>query len=291
MNSKKRQRWVGYLFLVPYGLSFVVFIVVPILVAAALSVMQVDLTSRTPPTYIGLKNFSEALKDSYFQHAAVATVTYAALMVPLLIVMAFLFATGLQAMRSGRNVVRGLLFLPGMFNVVVAAIIWRWFYDGQFGYFNYLLKEIGVAPVNWLSQKTLAMPSIVGMSLWWSLGGATLVLLAAMQQVPRQLYEAAMLDGASGPRILSNITIPQLRPVLMFVTITSTIGAFQVFGQPFMLTQGGPEQSTRALVQLIYETAFNEYRLGYAASISWLLFSMILVFVILQALLLRRSTD
>jgi ABC-type sugar transport system permease subunit len=275
----------------PYGLSFLTFIVVPIGTAFVLALMQFDLTSRKTASFVGLRNFQEALADPYFQKAAIATCTFTAMMVPILILTGLAFAVGLQAMRTGRNTIRALLFLPGMFNVVVAALIWRWFYDGEFGYFNFLLKKVGIPPVHWLSEKTLAMPSIVGMSLWWTLGGTTIVLLAAIQQVPKQLFEAAMLDGASSTRIFARITMPQIRPVLMFITITSTIGAFQVFGQPFLLTQGGPELSTRGVVQLIYETGFNQYRLGYAAAMSWLLFAMIFAFVVFQFMLLRRSSD
>jgi multiple sugar transport system permease protein len=211
--------------------------------------------------------------------------------IPALVVAALGFAASLYAMPKGRNFVRGLLFLPGMFNVVVAALIWRWFYNGEFGFFNYLLAKVHGPRVEWLSEKSLAMPSIVIMSLWWSLGGTTVVLLAALQQIPRQLFEAAMLDGATGPRIFVRVTLPQIRPVLMFVIVTSTIGAFQVFGQPFLLTSGGPELTTRGVVQLIYETAFNQYRLGYAAALSWLLFALIAAFVMLQVLFLRRPTD
>jgi multiple sugar transport system permease protein len=146
-------------------------------------------------------------------------------------------------------------------------------------------------PIHWLGEKTLALPSIVVMSLWWGLGGATIILLAALQQIPTHLYEAAMIDGATSRRLLTNITIPQMRHVLLFIVVTSTIGAFQVFGQTFMMTNGGPDRSTTGLVQLIYDTAFNKYRLGYAAALSWLLFAMILVVIIVQALLLRRSID
>ena len=180
------------------------------------------------------------------------------MIVPAFVFLAFTLALGLQAMKSGRNVVRGLIFLPGMFNVVVASIIWRWFYDGEFGFFNYLLKKEGIAPIQWLGEKSLALPSVVVMSLWWGLGGATIIMLAALEQIPIHLYEAAMLDGATGRRLLTNITIPQMRPVLLFIVVTSTIGAFQVFGQTFMMTNGGPDRATTGLVQLIYDTAFNK---------------------------------
>lgn len=291
MRTLRSQNALGYLFLAPYTASFIVFIVIPIFVAGAMAFSTLDLTSKQTTHFIGFSNFGEAVKDPYVVQAAQVTCTYALMIVPILVVLAFGIAIGLQAMTFGRNAVRGLVFLPGMFNVVVASIIWRWFYDGEFGLFNYLLKKVGVAPIHWLSEKSLTMPSIVAMSLWWGLGGATIILLAALQQIPQYLYEAAMLDGATAKKIFSNITIPQMRPVLLFIVVTSTIGAFQVFGQTFILTNGGPERSTLGLVQFIYETAFNKYRLGYAASVSWLLFLMILIFVLIQVFFLRRSTD
>lgn len=291
MRTRKGQALASNLFLLPYGASFLVFLAVPIIVAAAIAFTQLDLTSRQNLHFVGWDNFREAFKDPYFLQSAQVTCTFALMFVPALVVLAFGLALGLQGMLAGRNAVRGLIFLPGMFNVVVASIVWRWFYDGEFGLFNYALKKMGFAPVHWLSEKSLAMPSIVGMSLWWGLGGATIILLAALQQIPAHLYEAAMLDGATAKRIFANITVPQMRPVLLFVVVTTTIGAFQVFGQTFMMTNGGPERSTTGLVQLIYDTAFNKYRLGYAAAISWLLFAMIMIVVVIQALALRRAVD
>ena len=291
MSTIRRQTRLARLFIAPYSLSFIVFILCPILFAASLAFTQLDLTSREHVHFVGLENFREALKDPYFVQATKVSCTYALMIVPAFVVLSFGLALGLQSMTFGRNLARGLIFLPGMFNVVVASIIWRWFYDGEFGFFNYLLRKVGVSPIHWLGEKTLALPSIVLMSLWWGLGGATIILLAALQQIPTHLYEAAMLDGASGRRLLSNITIPQMRPVMLFIVVTSTIGAFQVFGQTFMMTNGGPERSTTGLVQLIYDNAFNKYRLGYAAAISWMLFAMILVVVLIQAFLLRRSVD
>ncbi len=285
------RRWSSYLFLVPFAASFLTFIVTPIVVAALLACSNLDLTSRQSAGWVGITNYVNAVKDENFHKAALASCTYAGMMIPALVALGFAFALGLKSMERGRNFVRGLMFVPGMFNVVVAALIWRWFYELDFGYFNYLLHKIGVGPIHWLSEKSVAMRSIVGMSLWWSLGGTTVILLAALQQIPTQLYEAAMLDGATAPTVFTRITIPQLRPVLLFVLVTSTIGAFQMYGQSALLTQGGPELSTRGMVQLIYETAFNQYRLGYAASISWLLFAMIAIPVLAIVFWLRRSID
>lgn len=290
MTYTRKRSVAGALFIAPYAVSFLGFIVLPIIVSLVLAFMQFDLTSRETIHFVGVANFKDALKDDYFLSAMKATLFYSVLMIPSLIVAGVGMAVGMHAMSRGRNTVRALLFLPGMLNVVVTSILWRWFYDGQFGLFNYLLKGFGIAPLPWLSEKSWAMPSIVLMSLWWALGGISIVLLAALQQIPRQVFEAAVLDGAGGGALFKYITLPLLRPVLMFVIVVNTIASFQVFGQPFLLTRGGPELSTRGVVQYIYETAFNNYRLGYGAAMSWLLFAVIAILALAQFRLLRRNT-
>lgn len=289
MTHLRRRQLSGYLFLLPYALAFLAFVVFPIGVALWLSVMQVDLTSRETIQYVGARNFTEAWNDEYFRSAMKATFAFVILIVPSMLISALALGLGLNAMTRGRDTVRALLFLPGMFNVAVTAILWQWFYNGQFGLFNYVLKQFGQEAVPWLSEKTHAMPSIVFMSLWWAVGGTSVVVLAALQQIPRQIFEAAALDGANGGRLLSRITMPLLKPVLLFVVITNTIGAFQMFGQAFLLTRGGPELSTRGIVQYIYETAFNNYRLGYGAAMSWMLFAVIAVLALIQFRILRKG--
>lgn len=289
MNFGKKRNLAGLLFIAPYALSFTLFILVPIGVALALAFMQFDLTARNSVQFVGTRNFQEAWKDDYFWQALKSTLRYAVLMVPSLIVAATAMALGLNAMTKGRNAIRALLFLPGMFNVAVCAILWQWFYNGEFGLFNFILKGLGLPTKPWLSDRAWAMPSIVLMSLWWTLGGTSIVLLAALQQIPKQIFEAAVLDGSTGTSMLGRIILPLLKPVLLFVIVTNTIAAFQVFGQTFLLTQGGPEMSTRGLVQYIYETAFRNYRLGYGAAMSWMLFAIVALFALVQYRVLRRS--
>ena len=290
MTYQARRERDAILFLLPYAASFVAFVVLPVIVSLTLSFMQFDLTNRQAIQFIGFRNYSEAFGDSYFWQAMKATFSYVILMVPALVVFSLAFALGMNGMVKGRATVRAILFLPGMFNVAVSAILWHWFYDGEFGLFNYLLKKVGGPHVPWLDDRSFAMPSIVLMSLWWVLGGTSVILLAALQQIPKPYFEAAMLDGAGVRALFSRITLPLLRPVLLFVVVTNTIAGFQVFGQPFLLTSGGPELTTRGLVQYIYETAFNNYRMGYGAAMSWLLFALIAVFALIQYQFLRRST-
>lgn len=291
MTAKQRQQTTGALFMLPYGLSFSLFILFPIGVALFLSVMQYDLTAKDSIKFIGGQNFTDLMKDDYFKQAFVATVRYVILMVPSLLVTALALAVGLNALEKGKNLFRGMIFLPGMFTIAVAAILWQWFYNLEFGFFNFLIRHFGGQPVPWLSEKALAMPSIVLMSLWWTSGGTAVILLAALQQIPKMYLEAASLDGAGSWVTFARITIPLIRPVLLFTVLTQTIGAFQMFPQASLLTAGGPELSTRGAVQYIYETAFNNYRLGYAASMSWALTAVIMVFGIAQFVAMRRNAD
>ncbi|MEI7576776.1 MAG: sugar ABC transporter permease [Armatimonadota bacterium] len=281
----------GYLFLAPYALSFSMFLVLPILVALVLSVMQFDLTSTEQIRFVGTQNFIDAWKDDYVKQAMVATARYVLLFVPSLLVLALAMAMGLNALKRGRNLFRGMIFLPGIFTIAVTAILWQFFYNLEFGFFNWVIKQLGGTAVPWLSEKSLAMPSIVLMSLWWLSGGTTVILLASLQQIPTMYHEAAALDGAGGWQTFSKITMPLIKPVLLFTVLTNTIGAFQMFPQASLLTQGGPELSTRGTVQYIYEIAFQQYRLGYAAAISWMLTAVIMVFGVIQFVAMRRNAS
>ncbi len=287
MTYATKRKVAGMVFLLPYLLSFCSFVILPLIVAFVLAFCRYDLTARGQAGFVGTKNFSDAFADQYFWAAMGATVRYAILIVPATLLTALALALGMNAMVRGQRFVRAMVFLPGMLNVAVTGILWQWFFNGQFGLFNFFLEKVGIGKVPWLSEKTMAMPSITLMSLWWTVGGTSIVLLTALQQIPVQLFEAAALDGADTNRLFKYITIPMLKPVLTFTVVTTTIGGFQMFGQAFMLTRGGPELSTRGLVQYIYETAFNNYRLGYGAAMSWLLFIVIATFAIIQFRVIR----
>ena len=198
-------------------------------------------------------------------------------------------AVAIHGMRPRRQTFyRAAYFLPTIVSVSVAGLLWRWLFNGEFGLLNALLKHVGVT-VPWLTSEFWAMKSVVLMTLWWTLGGPTVILLAGLHQIPRQYYEAAAIDGASPRQQFLFITIPQLRPILLFVSVMNIIGSFQVFGQTFIITGGGPELSTRVLVQYIYETAFRDFRMGYGAAISWLLFVCIGFFTVVQFLAMREK--
>jgi multiple sugar transport system permease protein len=287
MTFAKQRRLTGWLMVLPYLLTFVVFVGLPFLVAIVLAFVQLDLADKGASKFVGLGNFQDAFNDPLFYKALGATGHYAILMVPSVLIIGFAMALGMNAMTKGRDMVRAMVYLPSMLNVAATGILWQWFFNNQFGLINFGLQSVGASPAPWISDKAYAMPSVVIMSLWWTVGGTSIVLLTGLQQIPRVFIEAASLDGANMGAIFHKITLPMLRPVLLFVFVTSTIGAFQMFGQAFILTGGGPEFSTRGLVQYMYETAFNGYRFGYGAAIGWILFAIILVFSVGQARLVR----
>jgi len=288
MNQPLLRRWSGYLYALPYLLLFGVFIVAPLLYGLGLSLFQWEMLSRLKPRFIGAANYLEALHDPYFWKALGATFRFVVMEVPFTIGLALLIAVGLKSLRGKRQAFyRAAYFAPTILTISVAGLLWRWFYNSEFGLFNAYLGHLGIK-IPWLTDTGWAMLSIVLMTLWWTVGGPMVVLLAGLQNIPPHYHEAAALDGATGWQSFRHITLPLLRPVLLFVVVINIIGAFQVFGQTFMITRGGPELSTRSLVQYIYDTAFNHYRMGYAAALSWLLFLVIAVFSLTQFRLMKE---
>jgi multiple sugar transport system permease protein len=289
MNLRRAaRRWSGYLFVLPYLTLFAAFLVAPLAYGLALSFFDWEMISPAPPRFVGTANYAEALRSEYFWKALSATFRFVVMAVPLTVGLALLGALGVHAAPHRRQTVyRAAFFLPTLVSVSVAGILWRWFYCSQFGLFNAWLGRVGIE-IPWITDPAWAMKSIVLMTLWWTVGGPMVVLLAGLHQVPRQYYEAASIDGAGRFMQFLHVTLPHLRPVLLFVTVMNIIGGFQVFGQTFMITRGGPEFSTRVLVQYIYETAFTHYRMGYGAAMSWLLFAVIAVFSAVQFRLMRE---
>jgi len=281
------KRYSGWLFVVPFLLLFTAFLLLPMVYGLVLSLLRWEMLSPAPARFIGWDNYAEALGSERFWQAAWATLRYSIMAVPITIGLALAIALGVNAVRGRRQAVyRAAFFIPGLLSISVAGLLWTWFYNGEFGLFNAYLARIGLK-IPWLTDADWAMKSIVLMSLWWCVGGPSIILLAGLQHIPRALYEAAAIDGAGPVRRFRHITIPQLRPVLLFVSIMSIIGSLQVFGQTYIITRGGPESSTRVLVQFIYETAFQHYRMGYGSAMCWLLFLGIAFFSLAQFILLR----
>lgn len=301
MTAGLRRTWTNYLYLAPYGLAFAMFIALPFVVSLALAFCQYDLTTQRSPKFVGMRNFAEAFNDSFFWKAVWVTFRYVIWILPTQIILSMLLALGMNAMTTGQRTVRALLFLPGMFSIAVTGILWQWFYNQEFGLFRSILQRLGLGgvvhwlfgtdAVPWLTSVNLAMISIVLMTLWWTVGGSAAVLLTGLQQIPAQINEAARIDGANAWQRFWKITLPMLKSVLLFMVVMNTIGAFQMFAQAYILTAGGPEMTTRGVVSLIYDTAFADYRLGYGAAISWLLFLIIAAVSLVQFWIIRKVAD
>ena len=272
----------GYLFMVPYLAVFILFVVVPLVYGFALSFFRWEMLSPEPARFMGISNYIEAFSSDYFYKALWATLRFVAMAVPLNVIVALAIACGINAVPIKRQgLYRAAYFLPTILTISIAGILWTWFYNSEFGLFNALLANVDVK-VPWVTEPNYAMKSIVLMTLWWTMGGAMIILLAGLSNIPKQYYEAASIDGANLWQRFRNITLPSLRPILLFVVIMNIIASFQVFGQTYIVTGGGPELSTRVMVHYIYDTAFGEYRMGYAAAMSWLLFVVIAAFSFIQ---------
>jgi multiple sugar transport system permease protein len=286
--------WLGYGFVAPYLLLFSTFLLLPLGYGLWLSFTNYELVSpeavaHKPPEFAGLANYREAMRDPYFWQGLGATAKFVVMASPLTVLIALVLALGISTVDDRRqHAYRLAFFVPTMITISVAGLVWRWLYSTEFGLFNSILANWSIK-VPWLTDADWAMRSIVLMTLWWTIGGPVVILLAGIRQIPDVYYEAAAIDGATGWRSLISITLPMLKPVLLFVIVINIIGAFQVFGQTYIITSGGPARATHVLVQYIYTTAFQNYRLGYGAAMSWLLFVVIATFSIIQFRLMREK--
>jgi multiple sugar transport system permease protein len=247
---------------------------------------------RAQQAFVGLANYERLLEDTRFQVSLVNTVFYTAASTLPILAIPLALAVALNRGVALRTVLRSAFFFPFTLSVVTVGLIWLWLLDPVVGPLNYYLKSLGLPVRSWLADPYTAMWAIIGTTVWWVSGYYLVIYLAGLQDIPRELYEAAAIDGASGWRSFWSVTLPLLRPVFLFVLVTHIIGSFQIFGQVFVLTQGGPGDATRTVVQHLYETAFqNFFHFGSASAMAWVLFTVILGFSLLQFRLLRGHTE
>lgn len=276
----------GYLFILPNFLGFLVFSLFPIAFAFYITFTQWNLAKA--PEFIAFQNFVTLWNDKLFWKTLWNTAYYTFVAVPTGVFIAFWLAILMNRKMRGVLFFRTIYFLPQITMTVAAAVVWGWLYQPELGLFNYLLGLIGVEGPRWLASTKWAMPSVIIMSNWQGIGFSMLILLAGLQGIPGQLYEAAEIDGASGWQSMRHITIPLLTPTLFFVVVTSLIGAFQGFTQFQVLTQGGPAKSTTTLVMYIYQNGFSFFKMGYGSSLAFVLFLCILAVTLIQWQLANR---
>lgn len=276
----------GLLFILPNFLGFLVFSLFPILFALYITFTEWNLAKT--PEFIGFANFVTLWNDTLFWKTLFNTAYYTFVAVPTGVFIAFWLAILLNRNMPGTVLFRTIYFLPQITLTVAAAFVWRWLYNPEFGLFNYLLGLIGIDGPAWLSSTTWAMPAIIIMGNWQGIGFAMLILLAGLQGIPSEYYEAAEIDGANPWQSLRHITVPLLTPTIFFVVVTSLIGAFQGFDQFQVMTQGGPAKSTTTLVMYIYQNGFSFFKMGYGSSLAFVLFATILIITLVQWQLANR---
>jgi len=268
--------WKGLAFFSPWGIGLLVFVGYPVMSSIVYSFC--DYSVLSPPKWVGLQNFADLVHDEVFWIALENTLVYAAVALPLGLLVSLFFALLLSANVRGTTVYRTLIFLPALMPVVATAIIWLWMLNGELGVINHVLHEVtfGLFPkIAWVRHPSYALPSLILVSVW-GVGQTVVTLLAAMQDVPTSVYEAADIDGASLWHKVRHITIPMISPVIYFNAIIGIIGALQVFATPFIMTEGGPARATLLYTQRMYENAFFFLRMGYASAMAWILFLVVL---------------
>jgi len=265
----------GLLFISPWLIGFALFTLYPIVAALYYSFCEYD--SISAPKWVFLNNYKTLLfKDSYFWTSLYNTIYYAVFSVSGGIVIAFAIALFLNLKVKGMAIYRTIFYIPSIVPIVASCILWLWILDPQFGLVNGLLRRVGINGPGWLSDPRWSKPAIIIMS-WWGVGGTVVIYLAGLQDIPQQLYEAAKLDGANWWNQTVHITFPMMSPVVFFTLVMNTIGALQVFTQVYIMTEGGPMNSTMVYAYYLYRNAFQYFKMGYASSMAWLLFVLIFI--------------
>lgn len=284
MSHQRRETLYGLLCISPWIIGFLVFTLGPIIASLVISLFRTDFLSTWD--FVGGRNYSLMVSDLLAQKALTNTAYYAFAVVPLNTTIALGIAVLLNQGIKGQGVWRTIYYLPSVVSIVAVSMLWRWLYHPDIGLLNSILAAFGIQGPRWIYSEQWAMPSIIVMAAWGA-GGAMLIFLAGLRGIPTELYEAAEIDGAGSIRKFFAVTIPMLTPTIFFNVVMSIIGSWQVFAQSFIMTEGGPNNATLTLVLYLYRKGFQQFYFGYAASLAWLLFAVVLVFVLIA---LRSAT-
>jgi len=277
----------SYWLVLPYVLFFLAFVAYPLLFSLILVFHRWNVVS--PMEWVGLKNFTRLVQDPLFFRSLLNTAIFLSIHIPLQIVIALCLALLLNARIRGRGFFRAVYFLPVVVSGVAVTLLWQQLYSYDYGVLNTVLRGLGLSGLPWLIDSTLAMPSIALMATWKNVGIYIVLFLAGLQNINRELYEAASIDGAGPGRQFLHITLPQLSPATLVVVVLSTIGGFSLFIEPYVLTGGGPMQSTLSGMLYIYNQAFYFNHMGYAASLGVVYALLIFGVVLVQRKILRSE--
>lgn len=284
-----RKHAPAYLFLLPNYIGVLVFLVFPVVFALYMSFQKWD--GVTAPQFIGLTNLHDIAIDPIFWRALRNTAAYTLLTVPTGIAVSLGVASLLNQRVRGLALFRTAMFIPVVTSALAVAVVWKWIFDYRNGLINDVLSLLNQNPVPWLSDPLWAMIGLAVIGVWQNFGLTSIILLAALQNVPQELLEAASIDGAGSWGRFQNITLPLIVPAILFVSVTSFISSFQVFAQAYYMTNGGPDYGTTVMTLLIFQRAFQQNRFGEASALAYILFAIIFVVTMMQLRISRGATN
>lgn len=283
--ERQQARTAGF-FLAPALALIAVFFVLPVVSGLLLSLTDFDVYAIGAPgtaRFVGLRNYARALGNPEFWKAVRNTFHFVLVGGPLSVLVSLSAALLVNArLARWKGFFRTVYFTPVVTTLVAVAIAWRYLYHPRYGLLNHVLGWVGVAPIDWLGDPHWAMNAIIFMAVWKGFGYNMLIFVAGLQSIPQELYEAAAIDGAGARRSFLHVTLPGLAPTFLFVGVTTMIGYFQLFAEPYVMTQGGPLGSTRSVVLLMYEEGFRWWRMGMASAIAFILLAITLAGTLLQ---------
>lgn len=277
--AARKEALIAWLFILPSLIGFIVFFAMPSVRGLLMSFTNWDLLR--PWKFIGVDNYARLLGDKEFRHALRVTGYYVLLNIPLQTFIALGMAVLMDRFAKS-TIIRGIFVLPWLLPNVVVALMWLWMLDPMLGFVNQIIMALGFTRQPFLGDIQQAMPTIAGINIWRHAGYTAILLYAGLQTIPKDVYEAAAIDGATERQMFFGITLPLLRPVLVFVLVTTVIGSFQIFDTIAITTKGGPVDATRVIYWYIFEYAFVRFKMGYAATISVALFLILITITLIQ---------
>jgi multiple sugar transport system permease protein len=285
----QRIDWSAYVFVLPFFASFLVFLVAPIFFGGYVSLTEWGIVGD--PKWIGLDNYTRAFSDPWVPKIWTNTLKYGLIVVPSVTAVGLLFALYVNQQRPGHTFARTAFYAPHVVSVTVIGLVWVWMLDTRFGLVNQYLGGFGVPDIPWLTNPSWVMFGVAIAAIWWEVGFSMVVLLAGLQDIPRELREAAAVDGANAWTTFWRVVLPLLRPALSLVITIEVIATLRVFSLIYVMTNGGPAGASASVISYVFEMGWAKYQLGYAAALSMMLFATILVVTIVELKLVRESHE
>jgi multiple sugar transport system permease protein len=279
----------GYLFALPFLIVFILFMIYPLINGFYISFFKWDILSTKK--FLGLANYVKLFKDQTFYTSLWHTFEFVLITTPILLLLGFIMALFVNSKSPFKKTGENVFFLPYIFSMTVVSTLWAWLFQKQYGLFNHLLSVFNIEAIGWLTDPSWAMWSVSFATFWWTAGFNMILLSAGIKQISKEVFESAEIDGASYFQKIRSITIPLIKPTIVLCLILQVIASFNVFGQVYVMTGGGPYGKTRVLIQYIYESGFQYFKMGYSAAMSYILFIIILVFSLALNKLGERNNE